>query len=358
MTIPSSFIAKPATIANDLEAHSIVGVDTEFMREKTFFAQLCLVQIAAPDCVWCVDPLGAGELGEFWRLACDRTWVVHSARQDIEVIFQSSSTMPTSLFDTQVAAGLLGMQPQIGYANLVKELFDVELPKSHTRADWTQRPLPDELLHYAVEDVEYLLPAREELSSRLDKLGRLDWVRQDSQHLLDETLYAVDEKQAISRLKGARNLRGRRRAAAARLAAWRETEAVRRDKPRQWILKDSVLLEIAASLPQSMRALRDIDAMPPKLVQRAGNELLDIVRLSAGDDSDYRPPPLPDENQKRLLKSMQAAVAKCGDELGIGAEIIASRKELSAIIISGKRDSRVFGGWRRDLVGDRLLELL
>lgn len=358
MTIPSRFIDAPNSIAAELVDYDVLGVDTEFMREKTFFAQLCLLQIATPDCVWCVDPLADQGMDEFWAQACQREWVVHSARQDIEVVFQATSTMPAALFDTQVAAGLLGMQPQIGYAGLVKALFDVELPKSHTRADWTQRPLPDALLHYAVEDVEYLLPAYEELCTRLRELGRLEWATQDSALLLDESLYAVDESLAISRLKGARNLRGRRRAAATRLAAWRESEAVRRDKPRQWILKDAVLIEIAGTLPESTGELRAIENMPPKLVQRAGDELLAIVARSAGDQVDYRPPRIPDEKQKRLLKSMQATVASCASDLGLSAETIASRKELSAVIISGKQDSRVFSGWRRELIGERLLELL
>ena len=358
MTIPSRFIDAPNSIAAELTDYDVVGVDTEFMREKTFFAQLCLLQIATPDCVWCVDPLGVDDMGEFWTQACQREWIVHSARQDIEVVFQSTSTMPAALFDTQIAAALLGMQPQIGYAGLVKALFDVELPKSHTRADWSQRPLPDALLHYAVEDVEYLLPAYEELSTRLRELGRLEWARQDSALLLDESLYAVDESLAIARLKGAKNLRGRRRAAASRLAAWRESEAVRRDKPRQWILKDAILLEIAGSLPESKGELRAIENMPPKLVHRAGDELLGIVARSERDQVDYRPPRVPDEKQKRLLKSMQATVANCASELGLSAETIASRKELSAVIISGKQESRVFSGWRRELIGDRLLELL
>ena len=214
-------------IATDLGDYEKLGVDTEFMREKTYFAQLCLVQLATPGGVWCVDPIAGESLDDFWALICSRTWIVHSARQDIEVIFQTSTRMPAALFDTQVAAGLLGIQPQIGYAGLVNELFSVEIPKSHTRADWTRRPLPAELLHYAVEDVEYLLPACELLSERLDKVGRLAWAEQDSALLLDESLYTTDVSQAIDRLKGARNLRGRQRAAAAGLARWREEEALR-----------------------------------------------------------------------------------------------------------------------------------
>jgi len=328
------------------------------MREKTFFAQLCLVQVAARDRVYCIDPLAGNPMQEFWDETFRKTWVVHSARQDIEVIFQSSGAMPAKLFDTQIAAALLGMQPQIGYAGLVKQLFDVDIPKSHTRADWSRRPLADALLHYAVEDVEYLLPAYDRLGERLEKAGRMSWAEQDSALLLDESLYAFDQSQAVQRLKGARNFRGRRRSAAERLAVWREAEAARKNRPRQWILRDSALLDIAYNLPDTLADLRRIDGLPPKLVNRASEELLAIVARSADDNHEYQPPPAPNEKQKKLLKSMQSAVSGCAGELGISPELVAPRKELSAVIQSGRTDSRVFLGWRRDLIGEQLLRLL
>jgi len=352
-----TYVDEPDTIAADLQAHHLLGVDTEFMREKTYFAQLCLVQLATRDQAFCVDPLAGNDMRAFWSEVCRGTWVVHSGRQDIEVVFQTAQHMPEALFDTQIAAGLLGLQPQMGYASLVQELFSVEIPKSHTRADWTQRPLPEALLSYAVEDVEYLLPAYDILAERLEKAGRLAWAEQDSALLLEESLYSTDESQAVDRLKGARNLRGRRRVAAADLAGWRESEALRRNRPRQWVLRDRVLLEIATNLPNSMQALRGVADIPARLVQRAGEELLTIVAHS-GNDTDYRPPSAPDERQKNTLKSMQAIVARCAENLGVEAEIVASRKELSAVILSDKRDSRVFQGWRRELVGEQLLGLL
>jgi ribonuclease D len=352
-----TYVDKPDTITGDLQSHRLLGVDTEFMREKTYFAQLCLLQLATRDRVYCVDPLTDNDMQDFWREVCSGTWVVHSARQDIEVIFQTAHRMPAALFDTQIAASLLGLQPQMGYASLVEELFSVEIPKSHTRADWTRRPLPAAVLSYAVEDVEYLLPAYDILAERLDKAGRLAWAEQDSTLLLDESLYATDDVQAVDRLKGARNLRGRRRSVAADLAVWREAEALRRNRPRQWILRDRVLLEIASDLPDSIQALRRVADLPAKLVHRVGEELLEIVARS-GSDNDYQPPSAPDDVQKRALKSMQSVVSDCAQDLGISAEVVASRKELSAIIISGRKDSRVFQGWRRELVGEQLLKML
>ena len=352
------FVDRPETLTSELCGYERLGVDTEFMREKTYFAELCLVQVATPESIYCIDPLQDGDHGIFWKSLLAQPWIVHSARQDIEVVWQTAGSMPAEIFDTQIAAGLLGYAPQMGYANLVQELFGVEMDKSHTRADWTRRPLRESWLQYAAEDVEYLLPAFDFLSARLEEAGRLDWAREDSRLLLDPELYVVNEDQAIDRLKGARSFRGRRRAAATRLAAWREAEAIRRNRPRQWIARDTVLLDIAYQLPSSEKELEAIDEMPPKLVSRVGKQLLQAVAESANDESRYKPPRPPNEKQKALLKEMQAAVSRCAEELGLSAETIASRKELSAIIISGSRQSRVLQGWRSTIIGDKLLALL
>lgn len=346
------------TIAADLSSPDFIGLDTEFMREKTFFAELCLVQISTQSSIYCVDPLGTADMNLFWDKAMQTPWVVHSARQDIEVIYQAAERMPSGLFDTQVAAGLLGYAPQMGYANLVSELFNVEIPKSHTRADWSRRPLADAVLQYAAEDVEYLLPAREILAEKLDKLGRLHWADEDSALLLDPKLYDIDPQAAIKRLKGARNLRGRRRSAAARLAAWREREALRANRPRQWIARDSMLMDVAASLPESITELENIADMPSGLLRRSGKRLLEVVAESAADKNNHQPPPAPSEAQKALLKKMQKEVVSRAEALGLAAETIAPKKELSAAIVDGEQDSRVFSGWRREVVGDDLLKLL
>jgi ribonuclease D len=353
-----SMVEDVDTIAADLDNSDCIGLDTEFMREKTFFAELCLVQISTSEEIYCIDPLGNADMTSFWTTAMEVPWVVHSARQDIEVIYQAAKRMPAQLFDTQVAAGLLGFAPQMGYATLVNELFDVEIPKSHTRADWSRRPLSDAVMQYAAEDVEYLLPAREILAERLDKLGRLQWADEDSAMLLDAALYDIDPQAAIKRLKGARNLRGRRRSAAARLAAWREREALRANRPRQWIARDATLMDIAATLPGSAKELEAIADIPSGLLRRSGERLLEVVAESAADDHNHSPPSAPNEGQKALLKKMQAYVADCAEGIGLSAEIIAPKKELSAVIIGGETNSRVFSGWRRELVGEDLLKLL
>ena len=351
-------VDNPDSIVTKLEDHARVGVDTEFMREKTFFAELCLVQVSCNETIYCVDPLSGNAMDAFWENLMGKTWVVHSARQDIEVIYQTAQKMPCGIFDTQIAAGFLGHAPQLGYASLVKELFDVDVPKSHTRANWSRRPLPEEYLHYAAEDVEFLLPAHEKLAAQLDDKGRLAWAEEDSMLLLSPALYDVDPALAIDRMKGARSLRGNRRAAAARLAAWRESEALRANRPRQWIAKDSALLDIASRLPSDVDALTETDGLPPGLIRRAGKDIIAAVAAAHDDANDYAPPRPPNESQKALLKAMQKLVAERSADLGIAAETVASKRDLSAVILDGENSSRVLQGWRREIIGDQLLQML
>jgi len=352
------FVEEPDSLVEHLQNTGQIAIDTEFMRERTYFAQLCLTQIASSEQMWCVDPLAGHGQDAFWKELLAHDWVLHSARQDIEVVYQLAGAMPKSIFDTQVAAGLLGFPAQMGYAGLVKELFDVEIHKMHTRADWSKRPLREEYLDYAAEDVEYLLPACEILTERLAEKDRLDWAHEDSMWLLDPALYDIGADQAIERLKGARNFRGRKRAAAVRLAAWREAEAIQRNRPRQWIMRDNVLLDIAFKLPRSEAEMADIQGVPEKLVKRVGRQLLDEIEKSGDDDAQYSPPRPPEEGQKALLREMQSKVAACAEELGLAAETVASKRELSAVVLSGNPNSRVFSGWRAALIGDELLKLL
>lgn len=355
-------LADDQSLVTLVAAEERIGVDTEFMRERTFFSQLCLIQVAAQDKIVCADPLALTDADQarkdaVWQAILKPAWILHSGRQDIEVVYQTCGFMPAALFDTQIAAALLGFQPQIGYAGLVSELFDIELAKSHTRADWSRRPLSESILNYAAEDVQYLLPACDLLTERLHELGRFQWAVEDSTDLLDATLYEPAPELAIERVKGARNMRGRERAAASELAAWREHEALRTNRPRQWIMRDSVLLDIAVTEPTTLAELGDIQDLAESTIRRAGKKLLEIIDSAIHDKSDYRPPARPGEREKSLLKKMQIVVSSAAESLGIATEILAPRKELSAAM-HGERASRVFRGWRKEIIGQSLLEIL
>lgn len=335
-----------------------IGLDTEFMRERTFYPRLCLVQISTNERIYCLDPLELDDLDELWDTLTLASWVLHSGRQDVEVLYLLTGHMPRRIFDTQIAAGLLGYAPQLGYGALVSELCGVALPKTHTRADWSRRPLTPALLEYAAQDVEYLLPARELLAERLEKLGRLEWAEEDSRDLLDETLYAADPVTAVQRVKGANRLPGRAHQAATKLAAWREKEAIEKDRPRQWIMKDATLLELATAGPRDLAALKRIDSLPSATVRRAGQALLGLLAEARGEPANGREPVNRlDEAGKEELREMQSLVAAQAGELGLQPEVLASRKELTAAL-AGERKLRVFRGWRREMIGDRLLEML
>ena len=341
---------------------SRIGVDTEFVREKTFNAELCLIQIATGSTIYCADPIGLDGVNNdrgktLWQAITNPAWVLHSGRQDLEVIYQTVNLLPGEVFDTQIAAALLGYQPQIGYGNLVNELYDIELAKSHTRADWSRRPLPSAFIEYAAEDVQYLLPAYDTLTERLENLGRLHWAIEDSMALLDLSLYTNDVTQAINRLKGAINLRGSARSAAAHLAAWREREALRRNRPRQWIMRDSVLLDMAVNRPDTRTKLGATPGLAARTAARAGEQLLRVLADAENEQNDYEPPQKPNERQKAVLKRMQQQVSDTAEELGLATELIAPKKDLSAAML-GNRELRIFRGWRREQVGERLLEML
>ena len=153
-------------VIKNIEAQDYLAIDTEFMREKTFFAQLCLIQVGLPKSIYCIDALLNLELKKFWESASKKVWIIHSARQDLEVIYQTTNTLPINLFDTQIASGILGYAPQMGYATLVENLFEVILEKNQTRANWSKRPFTKEMLTYAAEDVEYLIELRNQIQEK------------------------------------------------------------------------------------------------------------------------------------------------------------------------------------------------
>lgn len=350
-------IDQATTVGERLSQQERIGIDTEFMRESTYFPQLCLIQVAIDEQLVCIDPLDSESPGGFWDALHAPAWVLHSGRQDLEVMSQVAGQLPNRVFDTQIAAALLGYAPQLGYANLVADLFDVQLAKSQTRADWSRRPLSPAALEYAAEDVEHLLPAADALTDRLRAAGRLDWALADCADLLDPALYRVDPQNAVDRIKGALSLSGHARRAAVALADWREQKALATNRPRQWILRDAVLLEIAASAPSSQSDIAAIRDLPASTARRHAGEFLAIIESARTSQDSYRPPGRPDEKQKAAMKAMQKKIASCAKELDIAAEVIAPRRELAAAL-HGDFTGRVFRGWRRELIGDDLQALL
>ncbi|MEL7536034.1 MAG: hypothetical protein AAFZ58_06235 [Pseudomonadota bacterium] len=330
-----------------------LGVDTEFVRERTFFARLCLIQIATHDEIFLIDPLAFDDLELLWQALDQNTLILHAARQDLEIIGQTAKRLPTTVRDTQIMAALAGFAPQIGYAALVRELIGVELDKSKTRTDWSRRPLDASERAYAGADVAHLDALHGQLAEKLSAMGRLEWAQDDSQALLAPALYDNPAELAWQRVKGLSRLPPAQRSTAMALAAWRESVAVDRNLPRQWVLRDSELLAIAAQYrfngePPRGFEDRNTERRHAGAIQRYLDAQRD--RLPEAVAGRGRPDPAERERTDRTA----ALVAAVAADLGVEAEVIASMREIRAVS-AGKRDARLFQGWRRSLVGESVL---
>ncbi|MGD9598864.1 MAG: ribonuclease D [Steroidobacteraceae bacterium] len=341
-----------------LAATPAIGLDTEFMRERTYRADLCLLQAATPRQAACIDPLALDSLAPLAPAFGSQgpLKILHAARQDLEVLWTAVGPIGP-VFDTQVAAALAGLPAQVGYAELVRQLLGHELAKAHTRTDWSRRPLSDEQLAYAIDDVRYLAPLRDALLERLDGLGRIAWLEEELQAIVEPSGFAVDPEQAWRRLKGVQALDPGRQRLAKSLAAWRERHAIDRNRPRGWILDDAALKEIVASVPRDADALVAIAGLPQGVAQRSGAELLALVHDAAIEEP---PPPLPrrerpDPAVTATVKRLADLTRQAASDTGISAEVLAPRRELERLA-AGDLGVAVLSGWRRSVVGERLLE--
>jgi ribonuclease D len=325
---------------------SIAAVDTEFVREKTYYPQLCLIQVAAGGQVACIDCLASVDLDPLYARLFDAsfTWVLHSARQDLEVVFQRTGRMPPRLIDTQIAAAFTGYPPQVGLEGLLKRSLGVELGESFARTDWSRRPLPEPALRYALDDVRYMLPAWDKLDAELQRLGRREWLAEDCARLLAEQPVA-DTTSVWSRLKGVHGLSFASQCAALALVRWREVAAQASDRPRRWLLADEVLIAIAAALPSDAAALGAL--APSKFMVRSAPALLAALasRADAEVQAEVRANAAQVQPDKATVKALQERVRQRATALGIEPEILATRRDLVAVAL-GSPPSHLRSGWR------------
>jgi ribonuclease D len=347
-------------LAERLAGSARIGLDTEFLRERTYRAQLCLVQIASADEAVCIDPLALGSLAALAGvLSADGvTKVMHASRQDLEVLLPVAG-LTRPVFDTQIAASLAGLPAQVGYADAVRRLLGVDLAKSHTRTDWSRRPLSAEQLEYALDDVRYLLPLAAELQERLERLGRLQWLAEELRVLDDARALVIEPADAWQRLKGLRDLDPARVRLARGLAAWRERTAIEHNRPRGWILEDALLREILMRVPRTLDQLAQLPDMPPGLVKRRGTELLACIEAAGIPDPS---PPLPararpDAAKAALVRKLGTISQAVAEELRLVPEVLATRRDLEQLA-EGRRDGPPLRGWRLDVLGQRLLAAL
>jgi ribonuclease D len=259
------------------------------------------------------------------------------------------------LFDTQIAASLLGHGQQIGYAALVQNLLGIALPKLHTRSDWSRRPLSASELDYAVDDVRHLAALHEHLEDALDRAGRLAWAEADHAALTDPARYRIDPERAWLRMGAGRLLPPPAQGVLRALAAWREREAQARNLPRQWLLRDEVLLRWAEQQPDSLQALAAWAEISPALMRRHGEAWITAIREGAAQPPETLPVPHPlSPEQERRLKHLAKLVRTRAMELGLEGPVLAPRRDLEALVV-GRRDVPVLQGWRRAVIGEELL---
>ncbi len=357
-------IADTANAVTDLAArlapHASIGLDTEFLRERTYRAELCLIQVSAADDALCIDPIAVTDLGALAGplTSAGIVKVMHASRQDLEVLLPAVGLV-RPVFDTQIAAALAGFAAQVGYAELVRRLLGVELSKAHTRTDWSRRPLSPEQIEYALDDVRHLVPLRLALEERLEKLGRLAWLAEELEGLADARSLATEPEEAWRRVKGLRGLDPARERLARELAAWRERRAIERNRPRGWILDDAALREVIVRVPRSHAALEAIEEVPAGVLRHCGEELLACIAAAKVPD----PAPAldlrqrPDPLKGALAKKLSALNQAIATELGISPEVLATRRDLERLA-EGGGDIAALRGWRRPVIGEKLLAAL
>lgn len=353
--------AQLAAFAARMHKAPWLAVDTEFKRERTYYPELCLVQIAGQNEIGLIDMLAVSDLGPLTDLigTAGPLKVFHAADQDIEVLHQTLDTIPAPVFDTQIAAALAGLGDQIGYAGLVEALTGTALAKAHTRTDWSKRPLSQQEMAYAADDVRYLAIIYPMLRDRLQSLGRMHWAEADSTALADAEHLAIQPHNAWQRVKAWRRLEPAEQQVLAALSQWREEQAMHDNRPRKWILSDDALVALAQSKPDNHQTLENIKSLPSKTARRHGAALLATIGLAAQYPATPLAPagePL-DDAQKKCFKKARRALAICARVSGIPAPTLAKRKELEQLV-AGQRDLPMLKGWRAEVAGETIVEVV
>jgi ribonuclease D len=349
-------------LCEQLRGKPVLVLDTEFLREKTYYAQLCLIQVAAEGVIACVDPL-AINIDPLLDIIYDPNVVkvMHSARQDMEILFDLRGDLPRPLFDSQVAATLMGFGEQIGYANLVQQMLGVELDKMHTRTDWSQRPLDDEQLRYAADDVRYLFTVYHQQVETLRRKGRIDWLQEDFNELTNLDAYAPPPEVLWKRVRGAQKLKSAQLAVLRGLAVWREERARKINRPRRWVLKDEVMVDIARRGPQKLADLEKIRGLEGKILHQHGDDLLKVIADEQASDSSAWPTRPSSRRltpaQDALVDLLMAVVRIRGAENEVSPGLLANRKAVESLV-AGEVGASVLHGWRAELAGHDLQAIL
>ncbi len=352
-----------AAACEKLARHPFVTVDTEFLRESTYYPILCIAQMASLDEAFVVDAQAEGiDLKPFFDLMGNERVlkVFHAARQDIEIVWHRASIVPHPIFDTQVAAMVLGYGDSISYDQLVQRITGDHLDKSNRFTDWTRRPLTDAQLKYAVSDVTHLRDVYLALRADLDKRGRIDWVDEEMSVLTSPETYRLDPENAWQRLR-TRVRKPKELAVLIEIAAWREREAKARDVPRGRVLKDDLIGDIAVQAPTTIEKLASLRSLP-KGFERSkwGQEIPDVVKRGLARDPKTLPNldrSKPAQNGTAIVELLKVLLRMTSEQHAVAAKVIATIDDLDRIAADDNADVPALKGWRRELFGEKAIAL-
>ena len=325
------------------------------MREKTYYPELSLIQIATEADAWCIDPLAITDLSPLGSIFLNRDIlkVFHAASQDVEILYYQFGEMPGPVFDTQIAASMLGQGEQVGYGNLVKATLNIELEKTQSRTDWSRRPLSAAQLSYAADDVIYLCKVYTKLSQTLSDKGRMQWLDADFAKLESTSNFDFDANALLKRVKGHQRLRPRQLAIVREIAGWREIRAKQINKPRRWVLGDEIVLDIAKQQPSNIEELSQIRGLHANIAKHHGEKLLHcIAEGQAAEEEDLPRPPKKKKlkaEQSVLVDMLMGIISYAAFKADISPSLLATRKELEKVVLG--EDSALMSGWRNELAG-------
>lgn len=361
------YLSDPGRLAAFVESamtSSVLAIDTEFIREKTYYPRLCLLQMATDDAVVIVDPFTCGSLEVLAPLleSPDICKVFHAGGQDIEILLREVGCTPWPLFDTQIAAALLGQSHQIGFGSLVHTFCGVRLSKRDSFTDWSKRPLSDSQLRYAADDVIYLPELHAIMVDMLNERGRLHWLDDDFRTLADPQRYTCDPQTRYIRLKRVNQLSGAQLAAAREVAAWRERCAQKRDIPRKWVVGDEEIVEACKREARTIDELFMVRGIKQHVSTRDARDIVAAIRRGLALPEEERPhiesSRSNEPNVDAQVDLMQALARHRAKENGIALQTLASHSELAAIARGHGEHTEVMSGWRYELIGAELEELL
>ena len=352
-----------------LEDCEILAVDTEFVREKTYFHRLGLIQIGGNGVYGAVDPISVKNLDPLLELLKrrDKTKVFHAGKQDLEILYRLTGEVVQPIFDTQVAASMIGWGAQISFAKIVKKVTGKTINKSETYTDWCRRPLRQSQIDYALDDVRYLIPVYHRLVKQLDKLNRREWVQEEHRDLVDPANFELPDPQKMYlKVKNFRTLKPRNLAVLRELAAWREEQAMQRNCLAKSIIRDEPLLEIARSLPKTCKEISDIRGVNSREVNSNGEKLLKLIQKGKNISED-RYPEVPESSHYSTGKGVEELLAAFvqirSEVLKIEPHMLADRKMIHSFVEFHEKKEDLekhplFHGWRKELIGSDLHLLL